>query len=85
MSWKSVNVLKSWKKDYGTVKAWRKEDKRTKAPPYIQIHKIKDEPFKHKIYTEGFRYEISSNKFGTSHHKDSKSAITYAKKLMKVK
>jgi hypothetical protein len=86
MTWKTIKVTKGLKKDYGTVKAWRKEDKRAKNnPPYIQIEKIKDEPFYHRVYTDGYRYKISSNKFGTTHFKDSKSAVSYAKKLMKVK
>lgn len=81
MVWKPKAVPKSWKKDYGTVRVWKN------GKSYIHVNRVsKDDKFRHRMYVEdGIRYEISSNKFGSSHHKKLASASNYAKRLMKAK
>jgi hypothetical protein len=50
---------------------------------YIHINKISPKDnFRKRIYTEGYRYEIASNTFGTTHHKTLSSAKKHAGKLM---
>mgnify|MGYP001362314519 CR=1 FL=1 len=51
---------------------------------YIHVNKISPkDTFRHAIFTQGYRYEIASNKFGTSHYKTLKEATRYAGKLMR--
>jgi len=76
--WLTQKVPESWKKDYGTVAAWKNKN------DYIQIKKIdENDKFRQSLYNEGFRFEIASNRFSTSHHKTLPEAKTYAKESMK--
>ncbi len=53
-----------------------------KAKSYIHIDKIKaTDKLRHSIYKEGYRFEIASNVFGTSHHKSLGKAVSHAKLL----
>jgi hypothetical protein len=77
--WKPKSFPASWKDDYGTVKYW----KHANDNDYIHINKIRStDRFRNSLYEEGYRYEIASNKFGTSHHKTLADAIKYAKLSM---
>lgn len=73
--WRKQNFPKTWKRDYGTVRAWKK------GTNYIHINKVKATGINRSIYKEGYRYAIASNKFGTSHHKTLSKATSYSQTL----